>query len=272
MRCRRSRGGVRHAALCDGRSSSSARSAALTGRRSSANTATAAIAYASKAFMVTAMCALVAQEGLWLDVASAGELYTANCADFPMEQHPLPRQLQVARRARDGGRIRRGVSWSRTASSSSKLLSAIAEDAGKVQDDPAPVQPGRRPAHAPADQHRPGRQQVRVQHQERLRDGGRQDGARACQGLNLAGVHCHVGSQLLDLTPLRRGRAGDGAVHQADQRRDRRASSACWTWAAGSGVRYLEEHNPPTIEEFAKTVSEAVISGGRRRRGSPSRS
>ena len=45
-----------------------------------------AIAYASKAFIVTAMCALAAQEGLWLDVASAGELYTAKCAGFPMDR------------------------------------------------------------------------------------------------------------------------------------------------------------------------------------------
>ena len=45
-----------------------------------------AIAYASKAFTVTAMCRIIDQEGMWLDVASGGELYTAKCAGFPMER------------------------------------------------------------------------------------------------------------------------------------------------------------------------------------------
>lgn len=40
--------------------------------------------YASKAFLTTAMCKLLMQEGLGLDVVSGGELYTAIQAGFPM--------------------------------------------------------------------------------------------------------------------------------------------------------------------------------------------
>lgn len=43
-------------------------------------------AYASKAFLNLAMCKIVEREGLYLDVVSGGELYTAICADFPMEK------------------------------------------------------------------------------------------------------------------------------------------------------------------------------------------
>lgn len=43
-------------------------------------------AYASKAFLNLAMCKIVEREGLYLDVVSGGELYTALCADFPMEK------------------------------------------------------------------------------------------------------------------------------------------------------------------------------------------
>ena len=46
----------------------------------------AMVAFASKAFIVIAMCKLIAEEGLWLDVASAGEFYTAKCAGFPMDK------------------------------------------------------------------------------------------------------------------------------------------------------------------------------------------
>ncbi len=44
-----------------------------------------AIAYASKAFSSIAMCQLAQEEGLWLDVVSGGELYTALSAGFPPE-------------------------------------------------------------------------------------------------------------------------------------------------------------------------------------------
>lgn len=43
-------------------------------------------AYASKAFLTMAMCKIIEQEGLGLDVVSGGELYTAIKADFPMEK------------------------------------------------------------------------------------------------------------------------------------------------------------------------------------------
>jgi len=44
------------------------------------------VAYASKAFCTMAMCKLVEEEGLSLDVVSGGELYTALRAGFPAER------------------------------------------------------------------------------------------------------------------------------------------------------------------------------------------
>ncbi|HPZ65297.1 MAG TPA: hypothetical protein PLC75_06825 [Bacillota bacterium] len=44
------------------------------------------IIYAGKAFLTLAMCRLLQQEGLSLDVVSGGELYTAIQAGFPMER------------------------------------------------------------------------------------------------------------------------------------------------------------------------------------------
>ncbi len=44
------------------------------------------VAYASKAFSTLAMCRLAHQEGLGLDVASGGELYTALQAGFPCDR------------------------------------------------------------------------------------------------------------------------------------------------------------------------------------------
>ena len=42
------------------------------------------VAYAGKAFLTMAMCEIIKDEGLYLDVVSGGELYTAAKADFPL--------------------------------------------------------------------------------------------------------------------------------------------------------------------------------------------
>lgn len=44
------------------------------------------VAYAGKAFLTLAMCQIINQEGLYLDVVSGGELYTAYKSGFPMEK------------------------------------------------------------------------------------------------------------------------------------------------------------------------------------------
>ena len=72
---------VRHAAvrLRRGR-------AARAGAASTAPASARGVAYASKAFLCTAMARLVAEEGLDLDVATGGELHVALHAGFPAER------------------------------------------------------------------------------------------------------------------------------------------------------------------------------------------
>ena len=44
------------------------------------------VAYAGKAFLPIYMCNLINEEGLYLDVVSGGEFYTAHKSGFPMEK------------------------------------------------------------------------------------------------------------------------------------------------------------------------------------------
>ena len=44
------------------------------------------VAYAGKAFLTIAMCEIIKSEGLYLDVVSGGELYTAYKAEFPLKK------------------------------------------------------------------------------------------------------------------------------------------------------------------------------------------
>lgn len=44
------------------------------------------VAYAGKAFLCAAMCRLIAEEGLWLDVVSGGEYFVARESEFPKDR------------------------------------------------------------------------------------------------------------------------------------------------------------------------------------------
>ncbi len=63
-----------------------------------------AVAYAAKAYLGRWLAALVAEEGLGLDVVSGGELAVARSVGFPPGAGALPRQQQVGRGAARGGR------------------------------------------------------------------------------------------------------------------------------------------------------------------------
>src|SRR5438093_3494832 len=66
------------------------------------------VSFASKAFLCKAICPIIEQEGLNLDVASGGELFTALAAGFPAERIALhgnnksAEELQMAVEARIG--------------------------------------------------------------------------------------------------------------------------------------------------------------------------
>ncbi|MEN6614726.1 MAG: diaminopimelate decarboxylase [Armatimonadota bacterium] len=214
------------------------------------------IAYASKAFIVTSMCALADQEGMWLDVASAGELYTAKCAGFPMERvlvHGNFKSADELEMAVDYGAKYIVVD----SFLELELLSAICEDAGKVQEVLLRCNPGVDP------------------HTHRLISTGQEDSkfglnirdgsamkaikqALGCNGIVLKGIHCHVGSQLFDLSPFI-----DSVPIMIDFIRQVKAETGTLIEVldigGGLGVRYVEQDNPPSIDEFAKVVSESVI-------------
>ena len=64
------------------------------------------VAYASKALNCKALCRIMQEEGMGLDVVSGGELYTALSVGFPAEKiffhgnNKTPRELQEALEAR----------------------------------------------------------------------------------------------------------------------------------------------------------------------------
>lgn len=209
------------------------------------------IAFAGKAFLNTAMCRVLDQEGLSLDVVSAGELYTAIKARFPAERiyfhgnNKSEGELEMALN-REVGRI--VVDNMREL----EILNSMAVAAGRQADVLLRLTPGIDP-HT----HRLIRTgQADTKFGMNIKDGTAMQAVKRaleCPGVVLKGIHCHVGSQLFDL------QAHTGAVHVfIEFLRDVQIETGVRleevNTGGGLGVRYLETDEPPTIDQFAETV------------------
>ncbi|WP_432148614.1 diaminopimelate decarboxylase [Streptomyces sp. bgisy029] len=156
------------------------------------------VVYAAKAFLSRAMARWIAEEGLGLDVCSAGELELAHAAGFPPERMVLhgnaktPRDIETALRL-GVGRI--------VVDSPSEIarIAALAGSAGR-QKVMVRVVPGVSAG---------GHEKIRTGTDGQkfglsLTDGSAQHAIARVLGqaqLELTGLHCHIGSQITDVKP-----------------------------------------------------------------------
>ncbi len=241
------------------------------------------VVFASKAFPCTAVLKLFAEEGLWCDVASGGELQLALNAGFAAERIVMhgnaksEAELAMALDARVGLIV---VDNFDELDRLQRLLEGANDDAVRR----AHVPPREMP-HAASPtyrskigQHAPKSPQqvlirvtpnVRGETHEKISTGqadskfgfsiadasaaiARIDGI---DGLALAGLHAHVGSQLLELDPFRRE-----VVELA-----KLGEFATWDLGGGLGVAYTEsvqQQRPPAIEEYVGTLLAAAREHG----------
>lgn len=214
------------------------------------------ICYASKAFLTFAMCRIVEEEGLSLDVASLGELYTALKASFPAKRINLhgnnksrdELELAVARRV--GHVVVDSLLEIET-------LSTVAREHHRKVTVLVRCTPGVDP-----DTHRFIRTgQADTKFGLNIKDGSAIEGIRrvlASPELRFDGIHCHIGSQLLD-TEAHEGAVGIMAGLMADVRRKTGALCNIVNIGGGLGVRYRSHHNPPSYDEFAQIVTSRLI-------------
>lgn len=216
------------------------------------------IAFASKAFLTLAMARIVDQEGLFLDVASAGELYTALKAGFPSERiimHGNNKSQQEIGMALDNHVGRIVVD---NLLELDRIIEA-AERKGVIPNLMIRVTPGIDPK-----THRLIRTgQEDTKFGLNVKDGSAMEAVWKSvvhRHAHFAGVHCHVGSQLMN---------ADSHVEAADVMcaflREIMDVTGAVTeelnMGGGLGIRYLESQNPAQIEEYAESVADAVKSG-----------
>lgn len=213
------------------------------------------VSYAGKAFLVQAMARLIDEEGLSLDVASGGELYTALAANYPAERilfhgnNKSDEEILMGVEAGVGRFVVDNFFELRR-------LNSVAAQQDRVQPILLRVTPG-------IDPHTHRR--IRTGQEDtkfgiNISDGSALEAAVEATGLpnvQLMGIHCHIGSQLLD------ARSHEEAIEVMVQFlaaiRDQTGKAVDEIDIGGGlGVRYLESHAPPTYEEFAEIVCSAL--------------
>jgi len=205
--------------------------------------------FASKAFPCTAVLEVYAQEGLWCDVASGGELHLALAAGFTPERivvHGNAKSREELSRALDA---RVGLLVIDNFDEIERLRELLA---GRPADAPAQSVLVRVTPDVRGETHdKISTGQADSKFGFAIEDAGEAIArARSVPGLALEGVHVHIGSQLLALDPFR------AAAAQLEQL----GEFAVWDLGGGLGVRYTtRQQPPPTIEDYVAAVVHAAV-------------
>jgi diaminopimelate decarboxylase len=213
------------------------------------------VVYASKAFSCRAMCELVAEEGLSLDVASGGELSAARLAGFP------PERIYFHGNNKTPPEVSLGLDYGIgcfVVDSFEEIVALGAEAArrGMSQRVLLRLTPGVKP-----DTHG----HIQTGQQDSKFGFGIGDGL-ACEALKQIiahphlepiGIHVHIGSQILRLDAYQR--AIEIVVDTlADWRRDLGFACRLFNIGGGLGIRYTKTDEPASIGDFAGLVVGAL--------------
>jgi diaminopimelate decarboxylase len=215
------------------------------------------VVFASKAFPCTAVLELFAGEGLWCDVASGGELHLALNAGFPAERIVVHGNAKSDAELRAALDRRVGLIVVDNFDEIERLARLAAEraqqrggDGGDARAQPVLV---RVTPDVRGDTH----EKISTGQADskfgfamgQAREAIAQLGVAA--GVELVGVHAHIGSQLRELEPFRR------EVRELATLGERMGGFSVYDLGGGFGVRYTEEQRePPSIEEYVGTLLE----------------
>lgn len=209
------------------------------------------VAYAGKAFLPIYMCNLINQEGLYLDVVSGGELYTANKSNFPMEKilfHGNNKTIEEIEMGVNLGVGRFVVDNYYELD----LLEKICEERNKKQSIYFRITPGIE-AHT-HDYIKTG--QIDSKFGFTLSNGDLHNALehiKNYKNIELVGIHAHIGSQIFDVEPfLDEVEIMMNLVKDIRENYDINIKEV--DLGGGVGVYYTEKDEPKTIKEFCEAI------------------
>jgi diaminopimelate decarboxylase len=211
--------------------------------------------YAGKALLTTAICRIMQQERMGIDVVSAGELATALAAGFPAAEILLhgnakgEDELRLALQAGVGRIVIDNLE-------EIERLARLAQEMSACPQVLVRVTPGVKPAtHAYVQTG-----QVDSKFGFNLEGGAAQEAVArvlAQPALQLVGLHCHIGSQIFDLGAF--ALAARRMLEFYREVREQGAPLSELNIGGGLGVAYGPEDAAPSVGEHTRQLSETVL-------------
>jgi len=208
--------------------------------------------YASKAFNCKAMCKIVNEEKMGLDVVSGGELYTALSVGFPAEKiyfHGNNKTLAELDEAVTAGVGRVVVDNIYELEN----LSKAAKKQGKTVGVLLRIKPG-------IDAHTHSfimTGQIDSKFGFALETGEAMEGVKAAieaESIEFKGIHCHIGSQIFDVEPFER--AAEVMIgFMADIKAETGVEVEELDLGGGFGIKYSSYDNPLAYSEYMAKVA-----------------
>ncbi|MBS5886627.1 MAG: diaminopimelate decarboxylase [Clostridium sp.] len=213
------------------------------------------VAFAGKAFLTLEMCRLIDREGLYLDVVSGGELYTAYKANFPMEKIYFHGNNKTLEEIEFG--IKLGVGrfivdnlWEMT------KINEISEKYNKVQKVYLRLTPG-----------------IEAHTHEYIKTGQIDSKfgfapvgniimdaikkALELENIELVGLHCHIGSQIFETEPF--ADAAEVMINFINNiRQETGHMIEELDLGGGFGIYYSEGDKPKETKEYCDTILNRV--------------
>mgnify|MGYP000138818886 FL=1 len=213
------------------------------------------VCYASKAFCCKAMCRIMLEEGLGLDVVSEGELYTALSVGFPAEKlcfhgnNKTDHELSYALEQGVGRIIVDNIF-------ELDRLNGLAEKTGKTANIMYRIKPG-------IDAHTHNfimTGQIDSKFGFALETGEAYEAVKkaiSASHINLVGLHCHIGSQIFDIDPFVKA-AEVMLTFIAKIKNELGFEVKELNLGGGFGIKYTEEDAPVAYEKYMEKVSAKV--------------
>lgn len=213
------------------------------------------VLFASKACCIAATCQIAFQEGLGVDVASGGELYTALRAGVPAADlifhgnNKTPDEVEYGLRAGVGRFVVDNAY-------ELDLLDALTAKTGAPADILLRLTPGIEPHTHKAIQ----TGGVDSKFGFAMLDGSAYQAvvrASRMDRVRLRGLHAHIGSQVFDLEPFRLAAAAllDFAARIRDELD---VTTEELNLGGGLGIRYLSTDEPPSIAAYVRALAAVV--------------
>lgn len=213
------------------------------------------VAYAGKAFLTLAICKIIEEEGLCLDVVSGGELYTAYKAGFPLEKVLFHGNNKTLEEIEMGVRLGVGT-FVVDNLFEIEQLNKIAKDYGRNQDIYLRITPG-----------------IEAHTHEYIKTGQIDSKfgfapvgdniinaikrAISLENINLLGLHCHIGSQIFEITPYED--AADIMLNLINRVKNETGYIIKeLDLGGGFGIYYSDEDRPREIEEYCNAIINKV--------------